>query len=241
VVLRAANTNRSIASGNRTFAIGFAAGVLPKLNNQLSYQNQEHPMKKQRLIILFIAVLALSACARPTIETQPTIATPPSIQTSKTPLELVMEAVNNTKNIGTFTIQYGTVTITGEDTVKKLHIQPLSPEQPFDWDALYAAVPDFPTNEHLLADFCSGPLQAVPSNTGTIRYERTNLTQSEMDTLMYGNISEACDFLKVIGTAAIEVDADNRFTRLEFILEHYGADDTLQRTVTIVLSITFPS
>lgn len=196
-------------------------------------------MKKLLTIFLLTAMLALSACARPANETQPTIATPPSIQTSKTPLELLTEAVNNTKSTDTFTIACETITAIGENTAKNLHTQQISPAHPFDRDALYAAVPSFPTNEHFLSDFCSGPLHAVPSNTGTIRYERTDLTRSEMDRLMYAQSPENEEHSTVIGTAAIEVNGDNRITRLEFISEYYGADDTLHSTVTITLSITF--
>lgn len=198
-------------------------------------------MKKLLLTFLLTAVLALSACAQTAAGAQPTIPTPPSIQTSKTPLELLTEAVDNAKNAGPCTIQYGTVTTTGEDTIENLHTQQLSPEHPFDWDSLYTSVPDFPTNEHLLSDFCSGSLRAIPSNTGTIRYELTGLTRSETDTLMYGQVSEAEYLPNVIGTAAIEVDADNRFTLLEFTLERYTADDTLHSTVTIAFFVTFPA
>lgn len=196
-------------------------------------------MKKLLTIFLLTLVLMLSACTRPVAETHPTIATPPSIQTSKTPLELLTQAIENTQNADTFTIEYGTIITTGEDSTKNLYAQQLSPEHPFDWDALCTSVPDFPTNKHLLSDFCAGPLRAIPSNTGNIRYERTDLTHADMNLLMYAQSSETEDH--TIGTAAIEVDEHNRFTRLELILEHYGTDDTLQSTVTISLSITFPT
>ena len=196
-------------------------------------------MKNLLTIFLLTLVLMLSACTRPVAETHPTIATPPSIQTSKTPLELLTQAIENTQNADSFTIEYGIITTTGDDAAKSLYTQQISPEHPFDWDALYTSVPDFPTNEHLLSDFCSGTLRAIPSNTGTIRYERTELTHPEMEQLMYAQSSEREDH--TTGTAAIEVDKNNRFTRIEFQLESYGADGALQRTVTVLLSITFKS
>ncbi len=39
VVLRAANTNQSIASGNRTFAVGYATVVRTPLNNNLVHKS----------------------------------------------------------------------------------------------------------------------------------------------------------------------------------------------------------
>jgi hypothetical protein len=194
-------------------------------------------MKNRLIISLLVAVLALSACAQPTDKPRETIATPPTIQTSKTPLDLLTEAINNTKSAAC-TIQYGTVTIDGDDTAERFHTQQIDPAHPFDWDALYSAVPDFPTNENLLSDFCSGALQAIPSNTGIIRYERTDLSGAELSALLYGKSAGA---LNAIGTIAIEVDASNRFTRLEFILEYDGADDTLRHDVTHSLSVLFQS
>jgi hypothetical protein len=156
-------------------------------------------------------------------------------------LELLTAAMDNTKKTDTVTIQYGTITTAGEDTSKKLHTQQISPTHPFDWEALYTAVPNFPTNEHLLSDFCSGALRAIPSNTGTIRYERPDLTPKEMDLLMYAQSSEPEDHDEAVGTVAIEVDKSNRFTRMEFTLERYKEDGTLHSAITIVLSVTFPA
>lgn len=197
-------------------------------------------MKKLLLISLLAAILALCGCAKPVSESQSTIPLPPSIQTSKTPLELLAEAADNVKTAGACTIQYGTVTQSGGNTAENLHTQQLSPEQSLDWNALYAAVPDFPTNQNLLSDFCAGSLQAIPSNTGTVRYERTGLTQSELDALMYGQATEAEENPDTRGTIAIEVDRHNRLSRLEFTLERYGEDNTLQYTVTMVLNLLFP-
>lgn len=193
-------------------------------------------MKKLPFFSLLIVALMLSACARPSAEWQDTTPTPPTIQTAKTPLELLTEAVTNAQNAGPCTVQYGTVTTAGEETTKKLHTQNISADCPLDWASIYAQVPDFPTNEHLLADFCSHGLQAIPSNTGTIRYELANLTASELDELMYGQLPATTGTTDAVGTAAIEVDKNNRFSRLEFILE-YDA----QNSVAFVLFVSFPS
>ena len=197
-------------------------------------------MKKSLLIFLFIAALVLSACARPDTDVQATIPTPPSIQTNKTPLELLTQAIDNVQSTDTFAIEYGTITTAGEDTTKNLHTQQISPAHPFDWDALYTAVPSFPTNTHLLSDFCALPLRAIPSNDGTIRYELTELTMEDLNTLMYGQPSQALEYgeyAQVICTASIGVDADGCFSRLEFTLELYQPEDQLARTETIFLCV----
>lgn len=190
-------------------------------------------MKKRLFLTLLATAVILSACARPNDVPQDTTPTPPSIQTTKTPLELLTEAVTNAKNAGACTVQYGTITSTGDDKEESFYTQPVSPDQPLDWDTLYAQVPAFPTNKLLLSDFCSKSLQAIPSNTGIIRYEVTDLTDAEISALLYG---QSADTTNIIGTIAIEVDANNRFTRLEFISEF----DT-QHTVTIFLSLKFQS
>lgn len=191
-------------------------------------------MKKRRILPLLAAVLILSACARPTDVPQDTTPTPPSIQTSKTPLELLTEAVTNTQNAGPHTIQYGTITTTGGDKKETLYTQTISPEQPINWDTLYAQVPNFPTNENLLSDLCAHSLRAIPSNTGTVRYELTDLTDAEMSALLYG---QATDAPNNIGTIAVAVDADNRFTRLECLFEQCDENDTIQNSVMIVLTV----
>jgi len=192
-------------------------------------------MVKRLFLTLLTAALLLSACARPTNAPQDTTPTPPSIQASKTPLELLTEAVTNTKNAGACTMQYGTITTIGDDKKETLYTQTLSPEHPLDWDTLYAQIPDFPTNEHLLSDFCTHSLQAIPSNTGIIRYEVTDLTGAEMSALLY---AQAADEQDIIGTVAIEVDASNRFVRLECLFDQYDQNDILQSTVMILLTIT---
>lgn len=193
-------------------------------------------MKKPVFLFLLAAVLVLSACARPSITWEDTTPKPPTIQTSRTPLDLLTEAVTNTQNAEACTVQYGTITKTGEDTSKELYIQNISADQPLDRDILYQQVPDFPTNEHLLSDFCSQGLQVVPSNTGTLRYELTDLAAPELDALMYGQTTEATDAPDAVGTAAITVDENNRISRLEFVLEY-----SAEHTVTIVLIVSFPS
>lgn len=192
-------------------------------------------MKKRIILTLLVMVLILSACARITPLPQDTTPTPPSIPTTKTPLELLNEAIANTKSAETYTVQYGITTVAGDDKQETLYTQSVSPSQPLDWDTVYAQVPDFPTNTHLLPDFCSTPLQAIPSNTGTIRYEVTDLSDATMSALLYAQDTRFAD---AIGTVAIEVDANNRFARLECCFVYYDQNDTIQKAMIIFLTVT---
>ena len=56
-----------------------------------------------------------------------------------------------------------------------------------------------------------------------------------MSALLYG---QPADSQNHIGTIAIEVDANNRFTRLECLFTQYDQNDTIQNTVMIFLSVT---
>lgn len=197
-------------------------------------------MKKLLTFFLLTTVLVLSACAQPAAEAHPTVPTPPSIQTSKTPLELLTQAIDHAKTAGACTIQYGTITKTGEDTTENLHTQQVSSEQIFDWDALYTAVPNFPTNEHFLSDFCSGPVQVIPSNDGTLRYERADLNWEGMYTLMHSRAPEGNEYAaysKILCTAAMTVDKTGRFYRLEVVTQLYTSGDQLQQVETMYLEI----
>lgn len=195
---------------------------------------------KHLLLIVALMIFTLSACTRKPTENEGTYPTLPSIQQNKTPLELLTEATEKTKNAAAFTVRYGQITKSGDETTGDTFTQNVSADHSFDMATLYADVPDFPTNEALLSDFCALPLRAIPSNDGTIRYELPELTVEELNALMYGQSAEAPDYgeyAQVVCTASMVVNADGCFTELDFTVELYESADQLDRTVTFFLSV----
>lgn len=193
------------------------------------------------LLLALLTAFILSSCDQGPVTDEETYPTLPSIQQNKTPLELLTEAIEKTKNAAAFTVRYGQIAKSGDETAGETFTQSVSADQPFDTDALYADVPDFPTNEGLLSDFCALPLRAIPSNDGTIRYVLSELTVEELNALIYGQstaVPEYSEYAQVVCTAAMVVNADGYFIELEFTVELYSPADQIERIVTIFLSLS---
>lgn len=187
-----------------------------------------YPMKKLFFIFLLVLTLALVGCSQAPAATEAaaTIPTLPSVPTEMTPLEILTAALDKTGSARSCTVEYG--------KQEDVHTQSVTAHAPFDTAALYAEIGDFPTNENLLADFCAQSLRAIPSNSGTVRYELSGLTPAALAELMYGSDSPAFDdFPDGVCTAAIVVDGDGCFCRMEFIL-----DDPAAGSVIWFLSVT---
>ena len=198
-------------------------------------------MKAKHILTVILLLLSLAACAQedaPEPDTTPTL---PTIAQSKTPLELLTEASEKTKNAASFTVRYGKVSVSGGENNEDTFTYHVSADQPFDTHSLYADVPDFPTNEALLSDFCTLPLRAIPSNDGTIRYELPELTVEALWKLMYGQSASAPEYsqsAQVICSAALVVGADGCLTEVEFSVERYASADQLDQAATFFLSIS---
>lgn len=194
-------------------------------------------------LISLLLLLSITACANRNTPESDTTPTPPSLPTHQTPFELLTAAVEKAKSTVPCTIQYGTINKSGDDIAQKLYSQAVSADQPWDADKLYRDVPDFPTNEALLSDFCSLPLRAIPSNNGTIRYELADLTWSQFWSLAYGSSTPEdhfSEFRQALCSVTIETDANGRFSRLELTTELYRSEDAPERTVTVFLAIQYP-
>lgn len=193
------------------------------------------------LLLALLTAVMLAACNQEPTEDPGTYPTLPSIQQNKTPLELLHEATEKTKNAAAFTVRYGKATTSGGESTGDTFTQNVSADHSFDMATLYADVPDFPTNEALLSDFCALPLRAIPSNDGTIRYALSELTVEELNALMYGQstaVPEYSEYAQVVCTAAMVVNADGYFSELEFTVELYSSADQLERIVTFFLSLS---
>ena len=199
-------------------------------------------MKFRILTSCLLALLLLAACSRqlpPTQDTEPTL---PSFSQEKTPLELLTEAVEKSKNTPSATVRYGTVTHQGEQKQEQIHAQSVSADCPLNLDAIRADLPDFPTNENCLADFCAGRIRVIPSNDGTFRYELPELTWDALWALMHGPSTpddRYGDYTQILCTAAIDIDPQGRISRLEFITELFSEAQQPERTVTVFLSVDY--
>lgn len=192
-------------------------------------------MKRKLLsaVLAAVLVLSLTACAQPLAESEDSYPTLPSFSQEQTPLEQLEAAISNTRSAGECTLRYGIIRKTGDETTEESFSQSLSDAGEPDWATLYSQVPDFPDNTNFISDFCSHPLRAIPSNTGTIRYQLTDLSREDMDRLLYA-APRSEEAVQAVCGAALDIDADGRLCCFELTME------TEQESLTIFLSVTFP-
>lgn len=151
----------------------------------------------KKLILILALVLTLTACAEPAVPTEDTTPTPPTVSTQQTPYEILSAALSKTMAAEELTVE---VTKNGET---RRHSG--TPEEAL------AAAKQWIQNPNFLADFCATPLRAIPSNTGVIRYELSELTAAELSALLGAEFSteDACSI-------ALEVDADGALSAFSY-------------------------
>lgn len=186
-------------------------------------------MKRTLLAGLLAAALiwSLSACA-PAAEPEDEGPTLPSISKEQTPLEQLEAAIAKTHSAGPCKLRYGVMHKVGEETTE----ESFSQSGEINWQKLYGEVPNFPDNPALIRNFCSLPLRVIPSNTGTIRYQLTDLTRQELERLVYAQPRD--EEATAVCALVMDVDADGRLFYFEMSME------TEQETVTVFLSVIFP-
>lgn len=191
-------------------------------------------MTKKCLFFLPAALLAaaLTACAPQVTAPENFVSTLPSFHEEKTPLQQLEAAIAAAESAPSATISYGTIRTSGEDRTEDLHSQTVSETRPFDRDELYAAVAYFPTNEAFLQAFCSSPLRAIPSNTGIIRYQLTDLSWDNAASLLYG-VSADAPMEQAVCAVSMDVDSEGRLCRLEVTME------TETQSLTLFIQATF--
>lgn len=154
-------------------------------------------MKKLLFLLISVLILALAACAAPSEPTYDTIPTPPSISQEKTPFEMLSAALEQTVALEQLRLEYC------RDGESFYCVG--SGDEVLDTAEEWIPNPDF------LADFCVLPLNAIPSNTGIIRYQVTGLTADELSALLGIEVPDSEDC-----TVALEVDARGYLVRFEY-------------------------
>lgn len=191
-------------------------------------------MRKRLLSAALAAVLllTLTACRSEPDTPEDEFSTLPSFPAELTPLEQLREAIRATQNSGNRTVRYGTIRKTGDKTEEVTYSQSVSDTRSFDREALYEAVELFPSNEDFLQDFCSRRIQAIPSNTGVVRYQLTQLSYSDAQQLLFARAL----FRQTDDSVwSVHIDlTDGRFSRLEVTV------DTGEETLTAFLYVTSP-
>lgn len=190
-------------------------------------------MTKKLICALLAALLFLTGCARNEPNDEDSYPTLPSFSQEQPPLQQLQSAIAATESAGSFTAEYGTIHRTGEEADEDRHSQSVTADAPFDRQAMYAAAEYLPDNPGFLQALCDLSLRAIPSNTGTIRFQMTDLSWEDANSLLYAH-ARTQELIDTTCSVSMELDAQGRFHRMEVVFE--GSDITL----TAFLSITFP-
>ena len=177
-------------------------------------------MTRKCLFVLVILLLAfgVAACKKAAPEQDQTDPTLPDFDVEQSPAQQLAAAVDKTRQQNTYDIRYGVVTTCDGKSEEHSQTQAVSPEKPLDEAVMLAYLPQLPDRQEFLEDFCNRPLRIIPSNTGLLRYQLTELAWDDAAALLYSREPEH-DFDGANCEIALEVDAQGRLSRLEIIVE----------------------
>ena len=169
--------------------------------------------RKFGYILAAVAVLlALAACgSQSPAPTEPDHPTLPTIPQSQTPAQLLAAAIAGTEAAEAYDIRYGYRTAEDQE---QAHTQSVSSQHPLDREALTQALPELPDRDDFLEQFCNRSLWAIPSNTGSIRYQLGDLTWEDARSLLY-NQTRDNPFEGAQWTITLETDASGRLSGFE--------------------------
>lgn len=191
-------------------------------------------MTRRICVLLAVLLMITLAACTPKYEIEeaecPTL---PSFSQELTPQQQLESGLGKTENEPEYEIRYGMICKSGEETTENEQVQRVDPNGLLDRQLMYEQLPYLPNNEAFLQEFCNRRLQAVPSNTGVIRYQLTDLGWEDAHALLYARTPEAVPEEGVWGIF-MDLDANGRFSRLEITVEME------EELFTAFLRITFP-
>ena len=182
-------------------------------------------MKKRMAFLLLASMLLAAGCAKepaPTVPTE-TGSTYPSFPEEKTPIEMLTQAAEKTRNAENVTVTCGRV-VDGEEE-------------------LFDTIPDFITNENFLTDFCAKRISATPDTEGGVKYSLVGLTRDELYALLYGEAGEDSalfgGFPGLICSIEIQVDGQGYITCVGYTVATYRGGDTPVTSETTYVWLSF--
>ena len=188
-------------------------------------------MNKPFLRAVAAALLTLALCGCASEYTQPTSTFPtlPSVPLEKTPLEQLTDALTAAFAQDTYTVTWSQVQ---SDSVSggAERSQSVTAEAPIDWQVIYSEIPLLQLADSFPEAFCSSPLRIIPSNTGIIRYQLSDLSRTDALHLLYGRDLEA-----EFDTCQVAIETlEGLFARLEL---QFTTGETV---VTYYLTFDYP-
>lgn len=163
-----------------------------------------------RAVAAALLMLALCGCAPEYTLPTSTFPTLPSVPLEQTPLEQLTAAMSAAWAQETYTVTWGQAQ---SDQVSggAERSQTVTADAPINWQVIYSQIPALQLHDGFPEAFCSSPLRIIPSNTGIIRYQLSDLSRADALQLLYGQDREA-----EFDTCQVAIETlEGMFTRLE--------------------------
>lgn len=175
-----------------------------------------------RAVAAALLILALCGCAPEYALPTSTFPTLPSVPLEQTPLEQLTAAMSAAWAQEAYTVTWG--------TDAEAHSQTVTADAPLDWQIIYSQIPALQLHDGFPEAFCASPLRVIPSNTGIIRYQLSDLSRADTLQLLYGQDREA-----EFDTCQVAIETlEGLFTRLEL---QFTAGETV---TTYYLTFDYP-
>lgn len=194
-------------------------------------------MIRKCLCILVTLCLALGVCGcktpQPESKPEQTHPTMPEFREDLPPAQQLTDAIEKTRAQETYEVCYGTKRLCDEKNEEDSFCQSVTKREPLNWDIMFKDLPILPEKEDFIQIFCGKSLRVIPSNTGLLRFQMSDLEWEEAWPMMYNQEPEG-EFEQAICEIAFEVDASGRLSGFEVIMSME------EETLTVFLSIAFP-
>lgn len=192
-------------------------------------------MIRKYLCILSVLCLILLAagCKKEQPATEQSYPTLPEFREDLTPLQQLSAAIEKVRAQRVYDIQYGTKVNRQSQTEENSRIQNVSPEKALDRVSMMDFLPYLPQKDGFLDAFCNNSLRIIPSNTGLMRFQLSDLTWEQTAQMMYDQIPEGAPD-QASCEIAFEIDAHGRLSKFEVSMTMD------EETLTAFLSISFP-
>lgn len=185
------------------------------------------------MLTILLLALSLTACKPAPPEQEEVYPTLPEFDQTQTPAQQLSSAIEKTGLQNTYEVRYGIITSRDGQTDEIARTQSVSPDQPLNRTALSEYLPMLPNRDGFLSDFCGSPLRIIPSNTGVLRYQLSELDWETASAMMYTGPMQS-EYENMLCEIALEVDGDGRMSRVEIILSLEN-----EKQITF-LEFTFP-
>lgn len=185
------------------------------------------------VLIVLCLILMASGCKTKQPEPEQSYPTLPDFREDLTPLQQLSAAIEKTREQGIYEVQYGTKEIYEGQTEENSRLQKISPENLLDRESMYDFLIYLPQTDSFLEEFCGQSLRVIPSNTGLLRFQLSDLTWEKAAQMMYDQIPEGVPE-QATCEIALEIDALGRLSKFEVSMT------TDEKTLMAFLAIFFP-